>query len=147
MKEFRPHQAASRPIFLITFTVLGIIYIGWYGYAYFTFDEPINWNAAVFVLGVIAFLWYTRVTQSYYLRIDGNSVEWKLGRKDAVKVTSKEVTMVSEHTYSLDFLVAGNWIELSLEKFGKHGRRSEVVAAIKEWCAEHKIEFEQPQGS
>lgn len=147
MKEFRPQQAASRPIFLITFSVLGVIYTGWFVYSYFILEQPVNWYSVVFVLGAIFFLWYSRLTLSYYLKIDGENLEWKMNRKEPVKVSSKQVTLVAEHTYTVDFLVADNWIELPLDHFGKFGKKNEVVLAIKEWCAEQKIEFEQPQGS
>lgn len=142
MKEFRPQQIANRPIFLIAFTLLGAGYSVWLVYDYVVLKSPVNWYALAFVIGVIVLQWYSRLSKSYFLRLKDDRVEWKTSTKPKSVLLSSEIKEMAEQSYGVDFLVEGDWSELSLEMFSSKAEKEEIIKELKAWAENHNVPFE-----
>lgn len=143
MKEFRPQQVAAKPLFLVTFTVIGVVYTAWLSYEYFVLKEPVNWNGIAFVIGVIILLWYTRLSKAYYLRIGDDRIEWKMNRKPKETALTSEIQEIVEQSYGVDVLMDTGWKDVNLEAFGKGSQRDEVLSELESWANKKNISFEK----
>ncbi len=145
MEEFRPYQVSAQPIFLIAFTVLAVVYSGWTGYAYFFLDAVVSWYSIVFIGAVLLFLWYNRLSRSFYVRLNDDSIEWLMKRNSHETLQVANIELVSEHRMSLDFLIDATWKEIPLTDFEKSGKRAEFLEAVKRWCSQNNIEFKETE--
>lgn len=143
MSTYRPQQSTGHPIFLITFTVLALVYSFWMIYSYVELEAAINWYGIVFVLGTVVFFWYSRIARAFYVTVDDSFIEWRMKRGEPVRVEAKEVNLVSEHSFTIDFLRGEEWVELNVESFGRSGGKAQLIEEVKEWCKRHSITFEE----
>lgn len=143
MKEFRPQQMASRPIFMIAFTFMAVVYSGWMAYDYFALGSDVNWSSVVFILAVIGMLWYSRFTGAFYVKVHKDILEWKVTRSESHLIEAKDVTTIGVNKLSIDFMTSKGMVELSLANFDRGTSAEDVINAIVEWGKSHSIHIEQ----
>lgn len=142
MPVFRPQKMASAPLFMITFSIMAVGYTAWMIYEYAALNREINWFSVVFVLAVVAMLWYSRMTGRFYIQIEPEYIEWRVKRNSDERLDKTQVTAVFVHHYSIDFQTTRGPVELSLEGFDTGGIRGQVVESVVNWCEAHQIELE-----
>ncbi|TNE30761.1 MAG: hypothetical protein EP346_02935 [Bacteroidetes bacterium] len=134
---------ASKPIFMIGFTVLALVVSGSMVYNAMAEGEEPQWSSIAFGLGVVILLWYTRMTSKFYVRIHNDRIEWKVTRSNSEKILAKDVEVVDIYALSVDFVTKMGTVELSLANFDKGPITGEVVDAIKAWATENGIKVEE----
>lgn len=143
MVEFNPGKMASKPIFMIGFTVLAIVVAGSMIYNAISTGQDPQWSSIAFGLGVVILLWYTRMTSKFYVRIHSDKLEWKVTRSHSETIFAKDVEVVDIYALSVDFVTKMGTVELSLANFDKGPITGEVVDAIKAWATENGIKVEE----
>lgn len=143
MTEFRPQKMASRPIFLIAFTVLALAVTGNVIYDSVVNGNPIQWSSMAFGLGVVVLLWYSRVMASYFVRVADDYVEWRVSRLPVKRLDAADINLIEVNRLSVEFVTKNGVIELSLANFDGGRVRLDVVEAIAKWAKSKGIKVEE----
>lgn len=139
MIEFKPQRMASRPIFLIAFTVLAGLYTIWLVYAAVALGQSFSSYSVFFVLGVVILLWYSRMTSNFYVRIFDDHLEWKMRRNESISLKHEEIETAHGGRASVSFITAHGVYELNFDGFDVGGRKDEARAAIYDWLKKNNI--------
>lgn len=142
MQEFRPQQMSSRPIFMIAFTIIAVVYLIWTMYETLFTGASVNWFTIAFIFAVIAILWYSRMTATYYVRITDERISWRIQRNSDVFVEAKNVKAVEFLSLSIVFDNETGVEELSLANFDSGDVGSKVREAIWTWALKNNLQVE-----
>lgn len=142
MTEYKPQKMASKPIFMIGFTVLAIAVSGSLIYDALVRGAQIQWSSIAFGLGVVVLLWYSRWTSQFYIRLFEEHLEWKVSRSTKVSLHKNDIQCIEFYAHSIDFITSNGTEELPLTNFDKGPITQDVIKGIKTWAQPLGIRIE-----